>query len=140
MGKRIVDLEERSETGTFGLVGGGKVHLRLMNTLDLRGMKAACVKKVAEYPLLKDPATGKERHQRFEAEEFDAEKFQRMGWDRNIVGWEELYDKNEQPIPVTMENKARLMEMVSAFAEAVAAGLKALKEAEKERTEQAEKN
>ena len=140
MGKRIVDLEERTETGTFELVGGGKVHLRLLTGTDLREMRAACVKKVVEYPLLTDPATGKQHHQRFEVEEFDGEKFQRMGWDRNITGYDDLLDKNEQPIPVSTENKVLLMELVPEFAAAVASGLKILKEAEKARTEQAEKN
>ena len=140
MVKRIVDLEERAEKGTFELVGGGKIHLRLLTPTDIREMRDACVKKVVEYPLLKDPATGKERHQRFEAEEFDGEKFQRMGWDRNITGWEDLFEKNEQPIPVTPENKALLMERVPEFRKAFEDGLKALKEAETAREKALSKN
>ena len=140
MGKRVVDFEEKTETGTFELEGGGKVHLRLLTVGDLKAMQKACVKKVVEYPLLEDPATGKKRHVRFEAEEFDAEKFASMGHDRNITGWDDLFDRNEKPIPVTPENKDLLMERVPAFAEAVTAGNKALREAEKARTEQVAKN
>jgi len=134
MSKRIIDFEERPETGTFELKGGGKVHLRLLTGDDLRAMRKACSKKVVEYPLLGG------KHIRFEAEQFDSELFQRMGWERNITGWDDLYDRNEKPIPVTEENKALLMEKVPEFFEAVALGNAALKEAEKAKAEQVEKN
>jgi hypothetical protein len=135
-----VDLKEKETAGSFELEGGGKVHLRLLTGTDLKEMRKACVKKVVEYPLLEDPATGKKRHVRFEAEDFDAEKFASMGHDRNITGWDDLYDRNEKLIPVTPENKDLLMERVQQFSEAVKEGNKALREQEKAEAEAAEKN
>lgn len=136
----IVDLDDKEEKGSFELKGGGKVFLRLLSGDDLKSMRKACMTTVAEYPLLKDPADGKEKYQRFEAPKFDGELFDQMKWDRAITGWELLFDRNQKPIPVTPENKVLLMEKVPEFAEAVNDGLKALKEAEKARMEQAEKN
>ena len=136
----IVDLEDREEKGSFDLGGGGKVHLRLLGSADMREMRAACVKTVSEYPLLKDPETGKERYQRFEREEFDGELWREMQLDRNITGWEGIVDRNKKPIPVTQEHKVLLYSTVPAFRNAVDNGLKALKEAEKARAEALEKN
>lgn len=130
----IVDLTEKEEAGTFDLKGGGKVHLRLLNAKDLKAMRKACVKVVAEYPLIEG------KHQRFEAQQVDSDLWDTMLHDRTITGWDGLFDKNEKPIPVTPENKVLLMEREPVFREAVEAGLKALKEAETERVQAAEKN
>ena len=130
----IVDLAEKEVTGTFELDGGGKVHLRLLTGTDLREMRKACTSSAVEYPKLDG------KFQRFEAESFDGEKWTQMSRDRNIVGWDDLFDRNETPIPVTSENRALLMERVPAFREAVEAGNKALKEGEAARVEAAEKN
>jgi hypothetical protein len=135
----IVDLEDREEKGTFELKGGGKVHLRLLSAEDLREMRAACVKNVPEYPLLKDPETGKERYFRFEREEFDGEKFRKMQLDRNITGWDGITE-NGKPVEATLENKSRLYSSVPDFREAVDNGIEALKAAEKARLEASEKN
>ena len=130
----IVDLAEKEVTGTFELDGGGKVRLRLLTGTDLREMRKACTSSAVEYPKLDG------KFQRFEAESFDGEKWTQMSRDRNIVGWDDLFDRNETPIPVTSENRALLMERVPAFREAVEAGNKALKEGEAARVEAAEKN
>jgi hypothetical protein len=130
----IVDLEDKEEKGSFELKGGGKVHLRLLSGADLKAMRKACMTVSVEYPLLEG------KYQRFEAPKFDGELFDSMKWDRVITGWDLLFDRNEKQIPVTPENKVLLMERVLEFAEAVNEGLKSLKEAEKTRTEQAEKN
>jgi hypothetical protein len=130
----IIDLEEKEESGTFDLKGGGKVSLRLMTDKDVREIRAACLSTAVEYPLLDG------KYQRFEAEKFNGELFEEMRLDRNIVGWESLFDRNSKPIPVTKENKALLMAKSAAFREAVDAGLAALKATEKARTEQVEKN
>jgi hypothetical protein len=130
----IVDLEEKEESGTFELEGGGKVSLRLLSGVDLKAMRKACMTTAVEYPLLDG------KYQRFEAPKFNGELFEEMKWDRAITGWEALFDRNKKPIPVTPENKVLLMEKAEEFAAAVNAGLASLKEAEKVRTEQAEKN
>ena len=134
----IIDFEEKEVKGTFELKGGGKVHLRLLNADDFKAIRKACVKKRAEYPLVGEGKAA--RYQRFEYEDFDAEKFAAMVNDRNITGWDDLYDRNEKPIPVTPENKTLLMERVAEFKEAVTEGNKALQEKEKAEAKAAEKN
>jgi len=130
----IVDLEEKEESGSFELKGGGKVYLKLRNEADEKEIRAACVKLVVEYPLLDG------KYQRFESEKTDMTLFVEMCWDKNITGWDDLFDCKEKPIPVTKENKILLMKMVPLFRETVEKGLQALKEVETARAEAAEKN
>ena len=130
----IVDLEEKEESGSFELKGGGKIYLKLRNEADEKEIRAACVKTVVEYPLLDG------KYQRFESEKTDMILFVEMCWDKNITGWDDLFDCNEKSIPVTKENKVLLMKRVPLFREAVENGLQALKEAEKNRAAQVSKN
>jgi len=136
----IVDLEEKEVAGTFELKGGGKVHLRLRNEKDEKEIRAVCVSEVTEYPLLKDPVTGKEDYRPFTHEKTDTDRRLEMSWDRNITGWDDLFDKNEKPIPVTKGNKVLLMTRVPEFLQAVMDGIKALMEKEKAKAKAAEKN
>lgn len=130
----IVDLEDREERGTFDLEGGGKVHLRLLSATDLRDIRKACTTVKAEYPLLDG------EYRRFESHEFNADLFDEMRFDRCITGWDDVFDRNKTPVPVTKENKVLLMRIVPKFSKAVNKGLKALQKAERERVEAAEKN
>jgi hypothetical protein len=134
----IVDLESKTESGTFELKGGGKVHLRLISVTDMREIREACVKKMVEYPLLGEGADRK--YHRFETADSDPELFNEMLWDRGITGWDDIYDRNEQPVPVNKENKILLMTRVPAFHEAVENGFKALKEAEAAKADTLQKN
>ena len=130
----IVDLEDKEVKGTFDLPGGGKVHLRLRNEKDEKEIKAACITPVVEYPLLDG------KYQRFESEKTNIDLFFEMSMDRNIVGWDDLFDRNKEPIPVTKENKVLLMKMVPIFRDAVNSGIKALKEKEAAEEKALEKN
>ena len=130
----IVDLNEKTESGWFDLEGGGRVHLRLLDITDIRDMRKACLKTVPEYPKIEG------KYQRFEGQEFDGDLWNEMLWDRTIMGWEGIFDRNEKPIPVTKENKALLMMRVSEFVRAYEEGIKALKAADEERAGAAEKN
>ena len=130
----IVDLEEKEESGSFELKGGGKVHLRLMSRKDIKEIRDATTTVVSEYPLLDG------KYQRFETEKVDVELLMEMRLDRNITRWDDLFDKNGNPIPVTKENKVLLMVMVPEFRTAVDDGLVALKKAEADRVEQVSKN
>ena len=130
----IVELEEKEESGSFELLGGGKVHLRLRSEKDEKEIRAACTTKLVEYPLLDG------KYQRFETEKVDYELFAEMSFDRNITGWDDLFDKNKKPIPVTKENKVLLMKNVQLFRVTVENGLKALKVAESAKVENAPKN
>src|SRR5574343_1261981 len=136
----IIDLEDKEESGWFDLRDGGRIHLRLLSSKDVREIGKATRKTVSEYPLLKDPATGKDGYQRFERQEFNFELFYSMRLDRNILGWEKLFDRNKKEIPVTQENKVLLYERVPEFRDTVEKGLKALKDAETARVEASEKN
>jgi len=138
----IVDLEEKTESGTFELKGGGKVTIRLLTVNDLRDIRKATGKTVAEYPLLKDPKTGEMVYRRFEGFHFDGDLFDEMKWDRIIIGWENLFDKNKKPIPCTKEMKVLLMTSGKAleFVEAVENGLKALQEADEAKSKAASEN
>lgn len=130
----IVDLKDKDVIGSFELEGGGKVHLRLRSEADEKKIRAACFKKVAEYPFLDG------KYQRFEVETIDMDLFMEMSFDCNITGWDDLFDWNKKPIPVTKGNKVLLMKNVPLFQKAVNDGLKKLKEDEAKSAEQAEKN
>ena len=130
----IVDLTDKTESGWFDLEGGGRLHLRLLDITDIRDMRKACLKTVPEYPKIEG------KYQRFEGQEFDGDLWNEMLWDRTIMGWEGIFDRNEKPIPVTKENKALLMMRVSEFVRAYEEGMKALKAADEERAGAAEKN
>lgn len=130
----FVDLDDKEEAGTFELKGGGKVMLRLRNAQDEKDIRAACITKVVEYPLLGG------KYQRFESEKTDMDLYIEMCWDRNISGWENIIDGSKKPVPVTKENKVLLMRLVSAFRNTVESGLNTLAEASKAKAEQAEKN
>lgn len=128
-----VNLQDNEERGTFDLKGGGKVHLRLRNEQDEKEIRAACVTSAVEYPLLDG------KYQRFETEKTDMTKYVEMSWEKNIVGWDGVMD-DKKPVPVTKENKIKLMKMVPEFNEAVTDGLKALREASKSKADRTEKN
>jgi hypothetical protein len=130
----IVDLNEKTESGWFDLEGGGRVHLRLLDITDIRDMRKACLKTVPEYPKLDG------KYQRFEGQEFDNDLWNEMLWDRTIIGWEGIFDRDERPIPVTKERKVLLMMRASEFVKVYEEGIKALKAAEEARAEAAEKN
>ncbi len=139
----IVDLQDKEEAGTFDLKGGGKVHLRLRNEQDEKEIRAACVTPAVEYPYLLDIVNGVTlttgKYVRFESDKTDMIKFVEMAWDRNITGWDGILE-DSKPVPVTTENKIKLMKMSPNFNEAVTNGLKALAEASKTKAAQAEKN
>jgi|SRR3972149_3634453 len=131
----FVDLNQKEVSGWFDIKGGGRVHLRLRTEEDEREIRAACVTTAVEYPLLDG------KYQRFETEKTDMERFVTMSWERNIKGWEGICDrKTKKAIPVTDENKVRLMKLVPSFREAYEEGLKALKKNEAAQAEELEKN
>jgi hypothetical protein len=80
------------------------------------------------------------KYQRFEVQNFDEDAFDTHTWDKIIVGWEKIFDRAENPVAVTTDNKALLMRHVPEFAEAVNVGLKSLKDTEEARAEAERKN
>jgi hypothetical protein len=149
------------QSGTFNIDGGGTVTVQLLQADALKAMNKACFTTSVEYPLLEDPVTGKKEYRRFEVPKFDSDLWNEMLWDRVIVGWENILDVKERPIPVTKEFKVLLMSeimqmeddtpvikdgktvkipKVPAFSNAVNAGLKVLRETESKEAEVKEKN
>jgi hypothetical protein len=139
-----VDLKKKeTESGWFDIKGGGRVHVRLLSVDDIVAMRKACFSPVVEYPLLKDPKTGKEDYRRFESEKFDGDLWETMKNDLGILGWDVMVNKEtKQPIEVTTENKNLLMfpGVCPSFCEAVEKGMASLKEAEKAKAAASEKN
>jgi len=140
----IVDIKEKVESGWFELKGGGRLQLRLLSGKDIKEMRIACLRQEPEYPYLYDVVDGEVqktgKYVRFEGTKLDNDLWDRMQWDRNIVSWEGLFDKNEKPIPVTTDMKVLLMTVAPEFVEAYDEGLKALKEAEAKKQEDEAKN
>ncbi len=98
------------QAGTwFDLPGGGRVQLRTITPEDWREIQKATVTYgPPEYPLLDG------KHQRFQPEIVDKDLQLDMIWDRTIIDWEGIQDREGRPIPCTAEWKARLMLMRSA--------------------------
>lgn len=130
----IVDLTDKEEKGRFDLKDGGWIELRLLSVQDIKDMRDACIKTVAEYPMLDG------KYQRFERMEFNSDLWDEIRYDRSIVAWGDIFDKNEKPIPCTKEMKVLLMTRVPEFIEAYDEGMKALKDAENTKAEEQEKN
>jgi len=126
-------------SGWFDIEGGGRVNVKLLDVDEMKAIRAACVKTVAEYPYLDvdpgDPKKGK-AYKRFESEKLDGELLMEMINDKSIIGWDAMVDsKTKSPIEVTPENKKILMfpGVCPKFAEAVEAARVALKKAEEEK-------
>lgn len=130
----IVDLTDKEEKGRFDLKDGGWIDLRLLSLQDVKDLRDACVKTVAEYPMLDG------KYQRFERMDFNSDLWNEMRYDRTITAWGDIFDKNEKPIPCTKEMKVALMTKVPEFIEAYTNGMKALKDAEEARVKVQEKN
>ena len=130
----VVDLGQKTESGRFDLKGGGWVELRLLSLQDIKDMRDACIKTVPEYVLLEG------NYQRFERTEINNDLWDEMRWDRSIVAYGDIFDKNEKPVPCTKEMKVLLMTKVTEFIQAYTEGMKALKDADNKKYEVTEGN
>ena len=139
-----VDLKKKeTESGWFDIKGGGRVHVRLLSVDDIAAMRKACFTRVVEYPLLKDPKTGREDYRQFESEKFDVDLWEEMKNDLAIIGWDAMVNKETKKlIEITKDNKNLLMfpGVCPQFREAVEKGMASLKEAEKAKAEAVIKN
>lgn len=92
----------------FDLPGGGRVQIRTITPEDWRDIQRATVTYgPPEYPKLDG------KFQRFQSEIVDKELQLDMIWDRTILAWEGILDRNGKEIPCTSEWKTRLMLMKS---------------------------
>lgn len=103
----IYDVGE--QTGAwFDLPGGGRLKLRTIAPEDWREIRRATVTKgPPEYVKLDG------KYQRFQEEIENKDLQMEMIWDRTILAWEGILDRNGKEIPCTSEWKTRLMLMKS---------------------------
>ena len=103
----IYDVGE--QTGAwFDLPGGGRLKLRTIAPEDWREIRMATVTKgPPEYVKLDG------KYQRFQEEIENKDLQTEMIWDRTILAWEGILDRNGKEIPCTSEWKTRLMLMKS---------------------------
>lgn len=133
----MTDFNLEQTTGAwFEMEGGGRVQLKTLDTDEWREIQKETVKKgPPEYPKLDD------KYQRFQPDIVDGDLQMAMIWDKTIVAWENLNDKNGNPIPCTMDFKVKLMLMKSpVFREFYIEKMKILNAAEAEQELVTEKN
>jgi hypothetical protein len=131
----VFDLDEN--TGAwFDYPGGGRVRLRMVDSLEWREIVKKTVKKgPPEYPKLDG------KHERFQPEETDTDLQMELIWDKTIVEWEGFNDKHDKPIPCEREWKVRLMLMKSDnFRAFYNEHMKAMADAEADQVAESEKN
>jgi hypothetical protein len=130
----IIDVDEEIVPKWFEMEGGGRVQLRTISAADFRAIQKQTVRKKVDFKKV-DGTPG-----RFEYESVDQELQNELYWDAVIVGWENLMDKNEKPIPCNRENKTLLMTRSKKFLEFVVESLKALADDETTQQENERKN
>lgn len=92
----------------FDIPGGGRVRIRTIAPDDWREIqRVTVVKGPPEYVKLDG------KFQRFQADIEDKDTQMEMIWDKTILEWEGVLDRDGNPIPCTYEWKARLMLMRS---------------------------
>lgn len=129
----VIDLDEKQGTW-FDMEGGGRVQLRTIDPEDWLKVRKATIKKVPFVQKVDGVPMV------FNQEILDEDMQMVMTHDMSIVSWEKLFDKKNNPIPCTSENKRRLMLKVDSFRNFVNEKLELLRKAESVTTEQVEKN
>jgi len=120
----------------FNLPGGGRVKIRTIAPEDWREIQRSTVRKgQPEYVKLEG------KYQRFQADIEDKEVQMEMIWDKTILDWDGILDREGNPIPCEYEWKARLMLMRSpSFRDFYNEKIAALMEAEAGEKAASEKN
>ena len=140
-----VNRNRTTESGSFDIPSGGKLHLRLLGSKDLKEMRKLCFEEKVEYPRVPDyDADGNQlstgHYERFETSKMDRDKWQEELWDRTITGWDGITEDDGTPTPVTLADKIFFMENDLEFQTAYNEGMKALKERDAAKTEELPKN
>ena len=129
----VIDIEDKGGTW-FEMEGGGKVQIRTITTEDFKAIQKQTVKKRVDFKKV-DGTPG-----RFEYQEVNEDLQNELFWDAVILGWENLFDAKENPIPCTKANKLLLMSRSAKFVSFISDSLKSLQDDEALKTENAEKN
>lgn len=109
---------------------GGKVCLKILSAEDSQKVRDQCIKKENIY------RDGKQ----YINENLNEKLFVEMVWDICIVGWENIFDAENKPIPCTKEFKLVLMNKSVKFAEFVTGKLNLLRELKEGQSKEEEKN
>lgn len=118
----------------FDMEGGGRVQLRTASAETWRDIRKQTVRKRVDFKKVDGTPA------RLEYEEVNEELQNELFWDHIILGWENLFDSKNQPIPCTREMKTKLMVKSVKFAVFVADSLRILNAEETADTEAREKN
>jgi hypothetical protein len=110
--------------------GSGAIYLRVMSPGKLAEVRDETFITKVEYKL----------NNRFEYQDIDYEKRDRIIWDYCIERWEGLVDDDDNPIECTIENKLMLMNDSPGFAAFVQTCLDKLNIDQEKRVEYLEKN
>jgi hypothetical protein len=130
----VFDIEDRDGVW-FEMEGGGRVKLKALTVDDWKKINKATVKHT---PII-EKVDGKP--QLFEREITDRDLQTNMINDLIIQDWENFLDKNENPIPCTIENKNKLLTMNDpTFRDFVDSKIKILNGIKEEQKEAEEKN
>jgi len=132
----VFNIDEDKQGAWFDMEGGGRVQLRTLTFDDWDEIKKQTVRKgLPEYPKLDG------KYQRFQPEIVNDSLQIEMIWDKTILAWESLFDRNKQPIPCTREMKRALMLMRDdSFRNFYQEKMNILLEVDKEQAEASEKN
>lgn len=116
----------------------GRVSLRVADPETIESIHSQTRKKISEF--VYNPKTRQmERVTYFDQTPEQETKERSLLWDYAIVDWEKLLDKAGKPIPVTLENKLKLMNNPM-FARFIGRCLQLMTNVAAERKEDLEKN
>lgn len=132
----VFDLEEDRQGSWFDFPGGGKIQIRKLGYSDWEQItKETTTKGPPEYPKLEG------KYQRFQPDVVDENLQLDLIWDKTILAWEGLFDKNNKPIPCIREFKRTLMLMKDpSFRDFYNEKMKIILEVDKEQEAASEKN
>lgn len=116
----------------------GRVCLRIADAETLDRIHSETRKKVSEN--VYNPKTrGMERIAYIDQTPEQEKKERELIWDHAIIEWDGMLDKNGNPIPCTLENKLKLMN-IPVFARFIGRCLQLIGSAEEQKKEESAKN
>lgn len=127
-------LDEQRVEAWFEMDGGGRVHYQLPTEEDMKSIRKQTSKKKFEFRRIDG------KPERVEWEEVNEDLRNELFWDLVIMEWENFFDSKGNPIECTRANKMRLLVKSQRFLDFSNESFKSLKDLEKDRAEEAEKN
>ncbi len=131
---QIVDLNEVPQGTWFDLDGGGRIELKILSADEFKEIRKITVKKEVTYKRLDG------KPERIAYDDVNEELQNELFWDKAILNWEGILDKNGEEIPCTKEMKVLLMSKSVQFMKIVSKYMATLNEDEERRLASLEKN